>query len=121
MCNGTIAAKLASIKQSIRDTAQEFGREAADIRLVAVSKTMPADCIDEAFCAGHRVFGENRVQEAHAKKPGVRPVRWHLIGPLQSNKVKLALTLFDVIETVDRMKLARRLANLMDETGFRAI
>ena len=118
-----IIENIASIQAQIADAAQEGGREASDVTLVAVSKTHDAPRIQQALDAGHRVFGENRVQEAEGKWPALkeatRDVSLHLIGPLQGNKVKPALELFDVIETVDRPKLARRLAGLMDETGLR--
>lgn len=89
--------------------------------LVAVSKTIEAETIGEAIDAGQRVFGENRVQEAEAKWPALKArcpdARLHLIGPLQTNKVKGAVALFDVIETVDREKLARALAKEMATQG----
>jgi pyridoxal phosphate enzyme (YggS family) len=91
--------------------------------LVAVSKTMPAGRIAEAIAAGQRAFGENRVQEAEQKWPALRrdhpDVKLHLIGALQTNKVGKALELFDVIETVDRPRLAQALAREMENTGRR--
>ena len=91
--------------------------------LVAVSKTQPATAVREALVAGHRLFGENRVQEAQAKYPALREsfpdLALHLIGPLQTNKVKDAVALFDVIETVDRPRLAAALAQEMERTGRR--
>jgi pyridoxal phosphate enzyme (YggS family) len=93
----------------------------SDITLVAISKIHDAARITPALEAGHRVFGENRVQEAAAKWPDLKQrfpgVELHLVGPLQTNKVKQAVALFDVIETVDRPKLARALAREMAETG----
>ncbi len=93
------------------------GRDARSVTLVAVAKTKPASAARAALAAGHLVFGENRVQEAAAKWPALRDefpdLRLHLVGPLQSNKVKQAVALFDVIETVDRAKLARALAGEM--------
>nr|WP_043745713.1 YggS family pyridoxal phosphate-dependent enzyme [Paramagnetospirillum magneticum] len=93
------------------------------VTLVAVSKTYPAEAIREAMAAGQRVFGENRVQEAKAKFPGLRDeypdLELHLIGPLQTNKVRDAVALFDVIETVDRPKLARAIADEMQRSGRR--
>ena len=103
--------------------ANAAGRAPEDVRLVAVSKAHPADAAEAALAAGHRLFGENRVQEGEAKWPGLKErfpgARLHLIGPLQRNKARAALDLFDVIETVDRPKLATHLARLMDETGRR--
>ena len=98
----------------IETAARQAGRDPAGIRLVAVSKTHPAAPVAELLAAGHRHFGENRVQEAESKYPALRALypdlRLHLIGPLQSNKVKQAVALFDVIETLDRPKLAHALA-----------
>jgi pyridoxal phosphate enzyme (YggS family) len=109
-----VAANLAAVQAKIAAAARDAGRDPAQVTLVAVSKTMPADRIVPALAAGQRVFGENRVQEAEAKWPALRAdhpdLQLHLIGPLQTNKVRKAMELFDVIETVDRPKLARALA-----------
>jgi pyridoxal phosphate enzyme (YggS family) len=109
-----IAAKLAEVRGKIATAAREAGRDPQDVTLVAVSKTHPAAAVEAALAAGQTVFGENRVQEAQGKFPPLKAahpgLRLHLIGPLQTNKVKDALDLFDVIETVDRPKLARALA-----------
>jgi hypothetical protein len=109
-----IAAKLAEVRGKIAAAAREAGRDPQDVTLVAVSKTHPAAAVEAALAAGQTVFGENRVQEAQGKFPPLKAahpgLRLHLIGPLQTNKVKDALDLFDVIETVDRPKLARALA-----------
>lgn len=109
-----IADNLAEVKHSIEQAAQAAGRSARDVELVAVSKVHTVDTIRPALQAGHRVFGENRVQEAQTKWPTLREgfdgVELHLIGGLQTNKVKDAVALFDVIETVDRPKLARAIA-----------
>jgi pyridoxal phosphate enzyme (YggS family) len=103
--------------------AREAGRDPAAVTLVAVSKTMPADRVAEAVAAGQRVFGENRVQEAEAKWPALRRDRpgltLHLIGALQTNKAAKALEIFDVIETVDRPRLAEALARDMEKSGLR--
>jgi pyridoxal phosphate enzyme (YggS family) len=103
--------------------AREAGRDPAAITLVAVSKMMPGDRIAEAVAAGQRVFGENRVQEAEAKWPALRRDRpgltLHLIGALQTNKAAKALEIFDVIETVDRPRLAEALARDMEKSGLR--
>lgn len=107
-------ANLQSVLDDIASAAREAGRAPGDIGLVAVSKTHDAARIRPVLRTGHRLFGENRVQEAAGKWPGLREefpdVRLHLIGPLQTNKVRQALELFDVIETVDRSKLAREIA-----------
>ena len=116
-----IPQALAAVKQRMDEAAHAAGRDPATITLVAVSKTHEADAIRPALDAGHRVFGENRVQEAKAKWPGLKEefagIELHLIGPLQTNKVREAVALFDVIESVDRPKLARALADEMERTG----
>jgi pyridoxal phosphate enzyme (YggS family) len=108
------AGNLAEIRRRIDDAALSVQRDPAAVTLVAVAKTHPAEAVTAALAARQTVFGENRVQEAAAKYPALRPdhpdLRLHLIGPLQSNKVKEAVQLFDVIESVDREKLARALA-----------
>lgn len=118
-----VKANLAEVRQHVCETAEQAGRNPCDVTLVAVSKTHGADRIRLAIDAGQRVFGENRVQEAEGKWPelkdGAPDISLHLIGPLQTNKARIALELFDVIETVDRPKLARRLATVMAETGHR--
>ena len=90
-------------------------------RLCAVSKTFDAETVSEALAAGHRLFGENRVQEAEGKWPGLRErfadVELHLIGPLQSNKARDAVALFDVIESVDREKIAVEIAKEIARQG----
>ena len=116
-----IPARLRLVRQEIALAAEAAGREAGAVKLVAVSKTVPAPLIEEAIAAGQRRFGENRVQEAHAKWPALKDrhpgIELHLIGPLQSNKAREAVALFDVIETLDRPKLARALAEEMARTG----
>jgi len=118
-----VGQNLGKVNSAVAEAAVAAGRAAADINLVAVSKTQPADSIRPALAAGHRLFGENRVQEAAGKWPELRrefpDLRLHLIGPLQTNKVKQAVDLFDVIETLDRTKLARALAKEMERTGKR--
>jgi pyridoxal phosphate enzyme (YggS family) len=106
----------------IADTAREAGRSPADVTLVAVSKQQADEKIDAMLAAGQRVFGENRVQEAMGRWiPRREGVELRLIGPLQTNKVREAVALFDVIETVDREKLAAALAREMarSETAVR--
>ena len=116
-----IAENLAQVKDSIAAAAQEAERQPSDIDLVAVSKVHTAETVREALIAGHRIFGENRVQEAQGKWPALKEefdgVQLHLIGSLQTNKAKDAVALFDVIETVDRPKLARALATEMEKLG----
>lgn len=113
----SIAAQLRETRQHIAAAAESAGRSAADVILVAVAKTHPAEAVAAALAAGQTVFGENRVQEAQGKYPALQrahpDLRLHLIGPLQTNKVKDAVALFDVIQTVDREKLARALATEM--------
>ncbi|WP_366653844.1 YggS family pyridoxal phosphate-dependent enzyme [Fodinicurvata sp. EGI_FJ10296] len=116
-----ISANLAALNARIAAAAAESGRPAEAVTLVAVSKVQPDARIDAALAAGHRVFGENRVQEAMERWTGRRgaypDLRLHLIGPLQTNKVRDAVALFDRIESVDRPKLARALARVIAEEG----
>ena len=118
-----IAANLAYVQGQVAAAARAAGRDPAAVTLVAVGKTFGAERVVPALEAGQRVFGENRVQEAADKWPPLREtypdIRLHLIGPLQTNKVKRAIEIFDVIETVDRPKLARSLAEAMAATGRR--
>lgn len=112
---------LAEIRARMDAAARKAGRDPADITLVAISKVQPLERVEAVLEAGHRIFGENRVQEAAGKWPGFRErhegVELHLVGPLQTNKIRQALDLFDVIHSVDREKLARKLADGFDETG----
>ncbi len=107
----------------IRRASMRFDPAGRAVKLVAVSKTFPAEAIESLLAAGHRVFGENRVQEAKDKWPALRErcpdIELHLIGPLQTNKARDAVALFDVIETVDREKLAGVLAAEMAKAGRR--
>jgi pyridoxal phosphate enzyme (YggS family) len=116
-----IAARLAAVRAEIAATAAACGRRAEEIELVAVSKTHSAGAVEAAIAAGQRLFGENRVQEAAEKYPALKArhqeLRLHLIGPLQTNKVRLAAELFDVIQTVDRPRLAEALATERDKRG----
>ena len=109
-----IAANLAAIRARIAAAAHGWQRRPEEVRLVAVSKTHPAEAVACALAAGQTVFGENRVQEAQAKFPALTArhpnLELHLIGPLQSNKTKEAVALFDVIQSLDREKLAHALA-----------
>ncbi len=119
MTSAPVSERLALVRSRIEAVAPH----PSQVTLVAVSKTQPAEAVQTALEAGHRVFGENRVQEAAAKWPALRAAypdaKLHLIGPLQTNKVKDAVRLFDVIETVDRPKLADRLAREMASCGRR--
>jgi pyridoxal phosphate enzyme (YggS family) len=109
--------RLNDVRSRIAAEERAAGRPAGSVQLVAVSKTFEADAIRPAIEAGQRVFGENRVQESQGKWPALKAERLdielHLIGPLQSNKAADAVALFDVIETVDREKIARALAEEM--------
>ncbi|MGO6738543.1 YggS family pyridoxal phosphate-dependent enzyme [Rhizobium leguminosarum] len=109
--------RLNDVRSRIAAEERAAGRPAGSVQLVAVSKTFEADAIRPAIDAGQRVFGENRVQESQGKWPTLKAERpdieLHLIGPLQSNKAADAVALFDVIETVDREKIARALAEEM--------
>lgn len=119
----TVAANLAAVRTRIARAAREAGRPTDAVTLVAVSKTHPEAAVRAALAAGQRVFGENRVQEALAKFPQLRrafpDLELHLIGPLQTNKVKDAVAHCDVIETVDRPRLAEALAREIERTGRR--
>ncbi len=112
---------LADIKDRIAAAAANSGRDAAGVTLIAVSKVQPLDRVAAVLQQGHRCFGENRVQEAQGKWPGLierfGPVALHLIGPLQTNKARVAMDLFDAIHAVDRPKLAGTIARLAQETG----
>lgn len=112
---------LAEIKARVAAVEQKAGRAPGSTELIAVSKVQPNDRVAAVLAAGHRVFGENKVQEAAGKWPGFREhfpgVNLHLIGPLQTNKARQAVELFDVIQTLDRPKLAQVLARVADETG----
>ncbi len=117
----TVTARLLDVKDKIERVSAEAGREKGSVSLVAVSKTFDSDAIRPTLTAGHRVFGENRVQESQSKWPLLKSefhdVELHLIGPLQSNKAADAVALFDVIETVDREKIAYALAGEMEKQG----
>lgn len=112
---------LAEIRARVAAAESAAGRAAGAVTLIAVSKVQPLDRVEAALQAGHRVFGENYVQEAAGKWPALRAahpgVAVHMIGPLQTNKAKLAVDLFDAIHTVDRPSLADRLARLAQARG----
>ena len=112
---------LTEIEARLARAAIQSDRSPEDVTLIAVSKVQPNERVEAVLKAGHRVFGENRVQEAEAKWPKFREtyqdVELHLIGPLQTNKVRAAMALFNVIHVVDRVKLARTIARIAEETG----
>jgi hypothetical protein len=122
---GLIAGNLAAVCDKIAAAAKDAGRECGSVSLVAVSKTQPQEAVRDALAAGQRIFGENRVQEALGKFAGLRnefpDLKLHLIGPLQTNKVRDAVAHCDVIETVDRPRLAEALAREMERSGKRPL
>ena len=117
----TIDSRLAAVRQDIVQACRDAGREPSSVTLIAVSKTFEAAAIEPVIAAGQRVFGENRVQEAKAKWPALRErnpgIQLHLIGPLQSNKAREAIALFDVIHSLDRPSLAEALAKEIARQG----
>jgi pyridoxal phosphate enzyme (YggS family) len=118
---GDAVQQFFAVKAKIAAAEREAGREAGAVTLVAVSKTFDAADISPVIEAGQRAFGENRVQEAQGKWPDLKDafpdIELHLIGPLQSNKAREAVALFDVIETVDRQKIAAELAKEIAKQG----
>ena len=113
--------RLHAISATICRAEADFGRQAGSVTLIAVSKTFPVEAIDPVLMAGHRVFGENYVQESKAKWPELRErfpdVQVHMIGPLQSNKAEEAVKLFDAIHTLDRESLAVAMAKAIAKIG----
>jgi PLP dependent protein len=120
---GVIAANLSAVRGRIEAATRAAARAPGSVSLVAVSKTHPMASVRAALAAGHRLFGENRVQEAQAKYPALREefpdLVLHLIGPLQTNKVREAVAICDVIETLDRPRLAQALVREMERSGRR--
>ncbi|WP_119302644.1 YggS family pyridoxal phosphate-dependent enzyme [Dongia deserti] len=116
-----IAANLADVQARIAAQAKAWNRSPDDVHLVAVGKTHSAEAMEAALAAGHRLFGENRVQEAAAKFPALRArypdLKLHLIGPLQTNKIRQAIETCDAIQTVDRDKLAQGIAAELAKSG----
>jgi pyridoxal phosphate enzyme (YggS family) len=116
-------ARLADVSARIAAAVQAAKRDPTSVHLVAVTKTFGAEDIVPVLDAGHRIFGENRVQEAKAKWPALRErypgIELHLIGPLQSNKAKEAVQLFDAIHSIDRRKIAEAIAEEMPKQGKR--
>jgi len=120
-----IGSRLSEIENRIGEACRRVGREISEVTLVGVSKTFPAAVVEEGIKAGLRVLGENRVQEAAAKIPllskssAAYGVEWHLIGHLQSNKVRRAVELFTMVHSVDSLKLAEKIDAICSETGRR--
>ena len=113
-----IAGQLQKIHQQITISAEKYGRNPADIDLLAVSKTVTVDKIREAVTAGQRIFGENYLQEAEGKYRQLSGLaEFHCIGPIQSNKAKMAATIFSMVQTIDREKIARELNKHRQATG----
>jgi len=116
-----VAANLAAVEGEIAMACASAGRDPSEVTLIAVSKAQPNERIEAALAAGHRVFGENYVQESAARWPALRQrypsASVHLIGPLQTNKVRRAVDLFDAIQSVDRLKLAREIARAFEQSG----
>ena len=116
----SIAERLENIRERIAAAARHAGRAAGEVELVAVSKTFPAEAVREAAEAGQTLFGENRVQELLAKQPVLPPrLRWHLIGPLQSNKVRKVLPAAAMLEAVHSLEIARDIQRVSEELGLR--
>ncbi len=115
----SIADRLSSVRARIDDAARRAGRDPSSVRLVAVSKTFPVDAVREAFAAGQRDFGENRVQEALEKIGGCSDldIRWHLLGHLQTNKARKAAPAFAMIQSVDSVDLLQKLDGAAAESG----
>lgn len=117
----SVAARFAAVQARVGAAASQSGRDPSAVHLVAVTKTHDAEVVAPVLELGHRLFGENRVQEAERKWPALK-ARWpdaklHLIGPLQTNKVRAAVALFDAIQTVDRPKLAEAIAAEQQRQG----
>jgi len=113
--NSRIADRLARVQRRVMTAAEASNRDPGSITLIAVGKTFFAEVVREAVEAGATDLGENRVQEAVAKRPDVPGATWHLIGPLQRNKARAALEVFDLVHTVDRPEIADRLQFLLGE------
>lgn len=118
----SINDRLQKVRIEIKTAAESAGRDPSDVRLVAVSKTHPAERVREAIAAGVRFLGENKVQEGLRKIDEIEEkVEWHLIGHLQKNKVRKAVRAFDVIETVDSVSLARRIDRIAREEKVKGL
>jgi PLP dependent protein len=116
---GDLSINLADVRRRLAEAAVRSGRDGGDVKLVAVSKTHPAEVLRDAIAAGCTVFGENKVQEAEGKiyEIGRNAAEWHLIGHLQSNKARRAVQLFDVIHSIDSLDLAERLERICIDEG----
>ncbi len=114
----SIAANLQKIEGQVSVAARRVGRDLRSVQILAVSKTFPHQAVEEAHRSGHSAFGENRVQEAAAKIPLCpEGIEWHLIGPLQSNKARTAVQLFDVIQTLDRPRIVHKTGRAAEDQG----
>jgi pyridoxal phosphate enzyme (YggS family) len=114
----SIAENLDRVREQIATAATKSGRSTTDVELVAITKTHPAERVHEAVEAGQTLFGESRVQEARAKIPELPSnIRWHFVGHLQKNKVRLALSLFEMIHSVDSLLLAQDINRIAEEEG----
>ena len=114
-----LRAALLAVRARMAAACERVGRDPTDVRLVGASKTVPVGVLRAALAAGLTDFGENRVQEALEKVPQVPGARWHMIGHLQANKAGRALELFDEVESIDSLRLARRLDRLMETRSVR--
>jgi PLP dependent protein len=116
--NSVIADNLLAVREAVADSARASGRGPGSVTIVAVSKTHSPEVVSEAVAAGQYVFGENKVQEARGKIPLLPGnLHWHLVGHLQSNKARLALSLFEMLEGIDSIELLRELARIGEELG----
>ena len=115
----TISTRLAEVRRRIADAATSAGRDPSSVQLIAVSKTFPINAIRDAFAAGQRDFGENKVQEGLQKfaTSADLPIRWHLLGHLQTNKARKAVSAFAMIQSVDSVDLLQKLDRAADESG----
>jgi pyridoxal phosphate enzyme (YggS family) len=115
--------RLSAVREQISAATKRAGRNSSDVKLIAVSKTKAGELIEPVIEAGQSLFGENRVQEAQSKWPALKArypdIELHLIGPLQSNKARDAVELFDVIHTIDRPKIAKAIAAEIEHTGHK--
>src|SRR5438552_14145547 len=115
----SIAKNLERVRGQIVQAAQKSGRSAEDVKLIAISKTHDAQRVREAYEAGQVVFGESKVQEARAKIPELpSSLRWHFVGHLQKNKIRHALSLFELIHSVDSLALAQDINRVAEEQGM---
>ena len=118
----SFAERLAGVRARVERAAREAGRAPETVRVLAVSKTFPAEAIREAYRAGARCFGENKIQELEAKKPLLpADIEWHFIGHLQSNKAAKAVELADWIHSVDSLKLLHKLDRVAGDLGRKPV